>query len=68
MSTPEVVKAWFSPGKQVKRWRGEIVPIPRDCTEQQRQGQRTNQQFLWIKSPELNFLQFTWFYPGFSGF
>jgi len=39
-----------------------------DSTEQKRQGQRTNKQFLWIRSPELNFLLFTWFNPVFSGF
>ena len=38
-----------------------------DCTESQRHGQRTKGQFLWIRSPELSFLQNTWFYPGFFG-
>src|SRR5438046_309639 len=68
MSTPELVKATFSPDKYLKRWAGEIVPMTRDCTEQRRQGQRSNQQFLWIRSPELNFLEFTVFYHGFFGF
>lgn len=39
-----------------------------DSTELNRQGQRTSKHFLWIRSPEFNFLQFTWFIPGFSGF
>src|SRR5215831_2526779 len=36
-----------------------------DSKERERQGQRTSRQFLWIRSPEFDFLQFTCFDPGF---
>src|SRR5579863_3134576 len=63
MSTPAVVVARPGP-----RRAGGVVPITTDSTEQKRQGQRTSQQFLWIRSPQFIFMKFTWFHPGFFGF
>src|SRR6516164_8796547 len=59
MSAPGVVQGPFAIPRQAK-----LCRITTDCTESKRQGQRTNKHFLWIRSPEFNFLQFTCFNPG----
>src|SRR5579871_2316381 len=65
MSTPEVPGHAWPPVGQAK-----LCLMNTDFTERERQGQRTERHFLWIRSPEFVFLLSMGFirpFPGFLG-